>query len=76
MCGIAGIIDYKNAINPHDGIYGKMLNCMANRGPDDEGVFFEDNCLLLHKRLAVVDPTSSRQPMQYEKKRQIVHNCV
>ena len=67
MCGIAGIIDYKNTINPQDNIYSNMLDCMTNRGPDDEGVFFSGSCLLLHKRLAVVDPSYSRQPMKYEK---------
>lgn len=67
MCGIAGIIDYKTKINPQNDIYHEMLNSMTHRGPDDEGMFFEESCLLLHKRLAVVDPSLSSQPMTYKR---------
>ncbi|MBQ8001937.1 MAG: asparagine synthase (glutamine-hydrolyzing) [Clostridia bacterium] len=67
MCGIAGIIDYKSKLNPQNDIYKSMLNTMTNRGPDDEGMFFTSHAGLFHKRLAVVDPASSRQPMIYQK---------
>ncbi|MGM9550748.1 MAG: asparagine synthase (glutamine-hydrolyzing) [Clostridia bacterium] len=61
MCSIAGIIDYKNPIDKTDG--EKMRQCMANRGPDDEGEYMSDYALLLHGRLAVVDVKASTQPM-------------
>lgn len=67
MCGIAGIIDYKKPINPQNDIYKTMLNTMTNRGPDDEGSCFLQNAALLHKRLCVVDPALSRQPMTRKK---------
>lgn len=67
MCGIAGIIDYKKPINPQNEIYKSMLNTMTNRGPDDEGMHFSPHAGLFHKRLSVIDPKSSRQPMMYEK---------
>lgn len=67
MCGIAGIVNYKSPINAQDEVLKKMLNEMTHRGPDDEGAFFTPCCALLHKRLAVVDPTLSRQPMTYTK---------
>lgn len=63
MCGISGIVNYKSPINPQDETYKAMLSAMSNRGPDDEGTYFSENALLLHKRLAVVDPHLSRQPM-------------
>ena len=63
MCGIAGIVNYKSPINAQDETYKSMLFAMKNRGPDDEGSYFSKNALLLHKRLAVIDPASSRQPM-------------
>ena len=67
MCGIAGIVSYKSPHCPQDDILKEMMECMHNRGPDDEGAFFAPCCTLLHKRLAVVDPTHSRQPMTYHK---------
>ncbi len=63
MCGISGIVNYKSPINPQDETYKAMLSAMSNRGPDDEGTFFSENALLLHRRLCVVDPHHSRQPM-------------
>ncbi len=67
MCGIAGIVSYKSPINAQDEIYRKMLSSMTHRGPDDEGCYNSENVLLLHKRLAVVDPSLSCQPMRYKK---------
>ena len=63
MCGIAGIIDYKNSLNRENGVYRAMLNSMANRGPDSEGMHFSSSAALLHKRLSVIDPNNSLQPM-------------
>lgn len=64
MCGIAGIIDYNTPIDRD--ICRKMMDSMANRGPDDEGEYFENHAALLHKRLSVIDPEKSRQPMTKE----------
>lgn len=67
MCGIAGIVDYKNPPSPKDNVYKLMLDSMTNRGPDDEGMLFSDSCALLHKRLCVIDPVASIQPLSYYK---------
>lgn len=61
MCGIAGIIDYKNPIDKN--ICLKMADLMKNRGPDDEGMYFSRYAALIHKRLSVIDPMFSFQPM-------------
>lgn len=63
MCGIAGIIDYKNEFHKNDSLYKSMLFSMENRGPDQEGIFESPPAVLLHKRLAVIDPQNSIQPM-------------
>jgi len=63
MCGIGGIfnldgskIDQANAIEIRDK--------MSHRGPDGKGAYFEDNLALLHRRLAILDPSDSgAQPM-------------
>ena len=40
-----------------------MLNTMSRRGPDGKGVYKDDNCCLLHSRLAIIDPAGGQQPM-------------
>ncbi len=59
MCGIAGMINLRS----DDMICKKMLNTMVRRGPDDEGLYNHDECVLLHRRLSVRDPSGGRQPM-------------
>lgn len=62
MCGIAGIVkqnlenDYKNQIEA-------MVHSLRHRGPDGEGIFLFDSCLLGHARLSIVDLNTGNQPM-------------
>ena len=73
MCGIAGIIDFKNDYNNDnivDSIH-KMMNAIQYRGPDAEGVFCSKNGNLAfgHRRLSIIDTDSSaNQPMFNEDK--------
>ena len=60
MCAIAGSIDFPVA----NETVQKMLATMLRRGPDGQGVFRENQCTLLHARLAIVDPVGGSQPMQ------------
>lgn len=66
MCGIAGWISYSKAIKNEKKIKEKMLATMLHRGPDANGSYQEDSALLLHTRLAIMDPKNGAQPMQYE----------
>ena len=59
MCGIAGIIGLTAGAD----IQKKILATMARRGPDGNGVFQDENCTLLHSRLAIIDPAGGSQPM-------------
>ncbi len=59
MCAIAGILDL--ACGPET--QKKMLQTMARRGPDDQGIWQQEGCTLLHARLAVIDPVGGAQPM-------------
>ena len=36
---------------------------MAPRGPDGKGIYRNQNCTLLHTRLAIIDPEGGKQPM-------------
>lgn len=62
MCGIAGII--QNSSFPLDtGIIRRMTNAMAHRGPDADGFYHEGNVSLGHRRLSIIDlSTSANQP--------------
>jgi len=63
MCGICGIINFNNATVEETSIR-KMMHIMKHRGPDDEGVFMDDNIGLGYVRLSIIDLTSAgHQPM-------------
>lgn len=60
MCGIAGSVGL-----PYDDYtVNKMLETMKRRGPDDRDKFVCNSCCLLHSRLAIIDPSGGKQPMQ------------
>lgn len=64
MCGIAGFV----AVGPTEArrpVVVAMLNRIAHRGPDDQGVWIDDHIALGHRRLSIVDLSpSGHQPMQ------------
>ena len=41
----------------------QMSKTIRHRGPDWSGIFSNDNAVLAHERLAIVDPRSGRQPL-------------
>ncbi len=59
MCAIAGVFRMELS----DRAVQNMLNTMARRGPDEEGVLRREECTLLHRRLTVIDPEGGHQPM-------------
>ena len=59
MCAIAGYMSMQDT----DAIRIKMLSTMTRRGPDATGFFRIADGVLLHARLAVIDPDGGRQPM-------------
>ncbi len=63
MCGIAGWYDKRKSLRDEEKTIEKMINCIAHRGPDDSGIFFDNDICLMHRRLAVIDVEKGRQPM-------------
>ncbi|MGA2681837.1 MAG: asparagine synthase (glutamine-hydrolyzing) [Candidatus Bathyarchaeia archaeon] len=61
MCGINGF----NFVDKHR---AEVMNkAIKHRGPDDEGVFADENVTLGHVRLAIIDLSKAgHQPMVYE----------
>ena len=62
MCAIGGEIDYSEKLSVCD-YHRQMLSTMNRRGPDSDGVYCDNNAVLLHARLAVIDVQNGRQPM-------------
>lgn len=63
MCGIAGWIAGGSS-PPDRAILSRMADAMAHRGPDAEGVLVVGEAGLVHRRLSVVDlSTTNNQPM-------------
>ncbi len=65
MCGFCGIVNYSKNISNDYHIIRNMSRTLSSRGPDEDGLFFENNVNLGHKRLIVIDPQNGKQPMSY-----------
>jgi asparagine synthase (glutamine-hydrolysing) len=63
MCGICGVLNFnKTAINTQ--ALQRMADAIKHRGPDDQGIYHDQNIGLGHRRLSIIDLSSdARQPM-------------
>lgn len=67
MCGINGIVKFGNQTVSKNEIE-KMNFKIRHRGPDDEGIFVNNNIGLGHLRLSILDLSKNgHQPMNYDK---------
>ncbi len=66
MCGIAGIVSRDRARMPDADRLRIMMDTLAHRGPDGEGEWIDGPAALGHKRLAIIDLETGRQPMSNE----------
>ena len=65
MCGIAGCV-LADGRSPDRAKLAAMGAALAHRGPDASGVEVFENVGLVHRRLAIVDPTpAGAQPMTH-----------
>ena len=62
MCGFVGILN-KKSTNVQPKALRKMADAIHHRGPDEEGIFINNNCGLYHKRLSIIDLATGQQPM-------------
>jgi asparagine synthase (glutamine-hydrolysing) len=62
MCGIAGF-SWRD-----ERLVQSMIDTLRHRGPDDEGLYADENVSLGHRRLSIIDLSElGRQPMVYER---------
>ena len=65
MCGICGIVSIESS-SPETADLRPMLNAIAHRGPDGEGLWNDSTTILGHRRLAIIDLDGGQQPMKNE----------
>src|SRR6266853_670185 len=63
MCGIAGLVssDRLDRDAPHRA--AQMRDVLEHRGPDDFGLYCDDQAALGHRRLSIVDLKTGQQPL-------------
>lgn len=77
MCGIAGEVSYSQSVIKNKDSFLRMQKVLEPRGPDQKGLYLNDNAALIHSRLAVIDIENGIQPMTVkygEDKYTIVYN--
>ena len=63
MCGIAGWIEKDSKMTERGKILKEMSETLERRGPDENGIYINGDCALIHRRLAVIDFENGKQPM-------------
>ena len=61
MCGIAGFVTGNKKFNK-DNYIKSIVKSINHRGPDDHGVFEENNVCILNTRLSIIDVKHGHQP--------------
>ena len=68
MCGIVCAFNLKQPLEKLRPQLLEMSKNIRHRGPDWSGIFNNDKSIMTHERLAIVDPTSGKQPLFSEDK--------
>jgi asparagine synthase (glutamine-hydrolysing) len=63
MCGIFGILDIKTDVSELRTQALELTKTLRHRGPDWSGIWNNDNTILCHERLAIVDVDTGAQPL-------------
>jgi asparagine synthase (glutamine-hydrolysing) len=73
MCGINGILHLQLQKKVDERILTKMRDSLEHRGPDDKGLFIENNIGLGHRRLSILDVSlAGHQPFLSEDGRYVL----
>ncbi len=66
MCGIAGIVSSSRLPPDAHECALAMRAILAHRGPDEAGLHLDDQAVLAHRRLSIVDLGAGQQPLSNE----------
>ena len=66
MCGIAGIVASPGGALPDETIGRAMTDAITHRGPDDDGIYRDDQAMLGVRRLSIIDLAGGHQPVRNE----------
>ena len=61
MCGICGFI---GEVDDSKKVLKQMMDKIAHRGPDDEGMYVDKHAAIGHRRLSIIDLEDGQQPME------------
>ncbi len=65
MCGIAGCLALAPEADPDQNWVAGALECISHRGPDDDGMYTDQDVALGFRRLAIIDLSlAGHQPMR------------
>jgi len=68
MCGICGIVKKNKGEPVSPSLISSMCQTIIHRGPDDQGVFVQNNVGLGARRLSIIDLEGGHQPLANEDK--------
>jgi len=71
MCGIVCAFNTKDDKTLRPKVL-EMAKNIRHRGPDWSGIYSDENAIIAHERLAIVDPSSGQQPLFSHDKRYIL----
>lgn len=63
MCGIAGIYSFQSKESVQEEAIKNMLGIIRHRGPDESGIYINENIGLGNVRLSIIDLKSGQQPL-------------
>ena len=71
MCGIIGLFNIQNEEEMRQEAL-KMVRKIRHRGPDWSGSYSDENCILMHERLSIVDVEHGAQPLNDTKTQRVL----
>ena len=66
MCGITGIMHFRDGARVEPETLRQMCAAMVHRGPDDEGIYTDGAVGIGMRRLSIVDLSTGHQPLSNE----------
>ncbi|MEQ1505301.1 MAG: asparagine synthase B [Myxococcota bacterium] len=72
MCGFVAILDPTGTAAPLRSTALARARLLRHRGPDWSGVYTDDQAVIVHERLSIVDPNHGAQPLRSPGDQQIL----